>query len=251
MPPRDDGRIRLVYATSRLEDPIGRMLTDPLRQVLDAHSEVELTIWGPRLEALASHPRVRIAAARPRLRQVLRAVRARAFRHRPGAAAGRCVSSLQEQQQVPGVRRLRRGRRLLRHAGLQHLGRRRRDRACWCRTPMPPGCRASSGSSADHALRARIAENGRVHAEAHFHQRVTDREWMAQIAPLAARRADAPIGSPAASSGAAGGARPLATALRALNHAVRLGAKVGPVLRRKASRRPCIAPECTWQASGS
>jgi glycosyl transferase family 1 len=58
-PARDADRVQVVYATSRLRDPIGAVLARPLLRVLDEHPNVDVTIWGPRFPELDSHPRVR------------------------------------------------------------------------------------------------------------------------------------------------------------------------------------------------
>lgn len=58
-PSRNSQRVRLVYATSRLEDEIGLMLVKVMQEILAAYPQVEFTIWGPRLESLLRHPRVR------------------------------------------------------------------------------------------------------------------------------------------------------------------------------------------------
>lgn len=58
-PSRDPGRIRIVYATSRLQDSIGGDLAAPLRRILDTHPNVEVTIWGPQLAGLSGHACVR------------------------------------------------------------------------------------------------------------------------------------------------------------------------------------------------
>lgn len=231
-PPRDDGRIRIVYATSRLEDRIGRILSDPLRQILDAHPEVELTIWGPRHDALASHPRVRsLPLIRDYDKFFERFARERfdiGLAPLPDDEFHRCKSNNKFREYAAcGV------------AGVYS------DMPVYntCVAAGETGLLVANSDAAwvagidrlvrDHELRARIAKNARAYADSHFHQRVTDREWMAQIAPLAARRAERPALSHKASSGADAGARPFVTALRVLNHAVRLGAKAGPVLRRE------------------
>lgn len=58
-PPRSSQRIRLIYATARLEDEIGEMLVNSIQRVLNTFPQVELTIWGPQLKALQGQPGVR------------------------------------------------------------------------------------------------------------------------------------------------------------------------------------------------
>ena len=57
---RDVDRVHIVYATSRLNDPIGAVLVRPLLRVLEEHPQVDVTIWGPRFPELEAHPRVRV-----------------------------------------------------------------------------------------------------------------------------------------------------------------------------------------------
>ncbi|NJN93623.1 MAG: glycosyltransferase [Anaerolineales bacterium] len=58
-PPRTSQRVRLVYATARLEDEIGEMLVNSILRILNTFPQVELTIWGPQLKALQRQPGVR------------------------------------------------------------------------------------------------------------------------------------------------------------------------------------------------
>jgi glycosyltransferase involved in cell wall biosynthesis len=55
-PPRST--IKIVYATSRLQDRVGARLIEPLRGVLSRYPQAELTIWGGTLNELAIHPQV-------------------------------------------------------------------------------------------------------------------------------------------------------------------------------------------------
>lgn len=59
LPARNGNRIKLIYATARLEDEIGGMLVKTVLHVLDTFPQVELTIWGPQLKQLYRHPRIR------------------------------------------------------------------------------------------------------------------------------------------------------------------------------------------------
>jgi hypothetical protein len=61
-PARHRDRVRLVYATSRIQDSVGVALIAPLRRVLADHPDVDVTVWGPRLAELDGHPRVRYRA---------------------------------------------------------------------------------------------------------------------------------------------------------------------------------------------
>lgn len=58
-PRRDDGRVHIVYATSRQQDRIGAVLVQPLTRVLAEHANIDVTICGPRFRELEGHQRVR------------------------------------------------------------------------------------------------------------------------------------------------------------------------------------------------
>lgn len=221
----DTPPVKIVYATSRMEDRIGQMLIAPLRQVLDAHPEAELTVWGPRHPALAQHPQVR---SRPLIRDYdAFFTRFAAERFDIGLAPlpddefHRCKSNNKFREYAAcGM------------AGVYS------DMPVYttCVTPGETGLLAGNTPSAwvdaigrlldDAPLRRAIGRQARSYAAAHFNERTTDEQWMAQIAPLVAARPDAiPARRPVLAP------RPVATAFGVAKYAARLSTKVGPVLR--------------------
>jgi len=217
--------VKLVYATSRMEDRIGQMLIEPLRQVLDAHPDAELTVWGPRHPALSQHPQVR---SLPLIRDYdTFFAKFAAERFDIGLAPlpdddfHRCKSNNKFREYAAcGM------------AGVYS------DMPVYNAfvTDGQTGLLAANTPVAwveaigrlldDSGLRQAIGRRARSYAADHFNERVTDDQWMAQIAPLAMTRPGAvPAGRPAIAP------RPLATVLGVAKYAARLSTKVGPVLR--------------------
>jgi glycosyltransferase involved in cell wall biosynthesis len=59
LPPKHGQRLRIVYATSRLDDALVNLITPDLHQLLNAFPEqVELVFWGHHPPALRHHPQV-------------------------------------------------------------------------------------------------------------------------------------------------------------------------------------------------
>jgi len=186
LPVRDASRVRLVYATSRAQDRIGRLLTAPLRRALDKFPNTELTIWGPQLEGLSGHPRVRHLPHVADYDTFLSRFVAEAFdiglaplpddefhrsksnnKFREFAASG--VAGLYSDMVVYNT---------------------------WVKDGETgwlvadgdePWSAAIDRAIAGAEQRARIAVNAQRFAREHFNEGVTDREWMGAIEPLAAR----------------------------------------------------------------
>ena len=114
---RPPGPIKIVYATSRTQDALCEIFMPALARILGRYAgRVEAHFWGCRPPSPAGARRAAQCPA-PRLDLPIRPLPAaffpRRIRHRPGPLAGRRFLSLENQQQVPRVRRQRHRRHLL------------------------------------------------------------------------------------------------------------------------------------------
>ncbi len=223
--PRDRTKVRLVYATSRMEDRIGQMLIEPLRQVLDAHPQAELTVWGPRHPALSQHPQVRSLPLIRDYDTFFARFAAEQFdiglAPLPDDDFHRCKSNNKFREYAAcGM------------AGVYS------DMPVYNTfvTHGETGLLAASTPAAwveaigrlldDPQLRQAIGQRARSYAAEHFNERATDDQWMAQIGSRAsAHTADVPAARPTLAP------QPLATAFGVVKYAALLSTKVGPVLR--------------------
>jgi len=217
--------VKLVYATSRMEDRIGQMLIEPLRQVLDAHPEAELTVWGPRHQGLSEHPQVRSLPLIRDYDTFFARFAAEQFdiglAPLPNDEFHRCKSNNKFREYAAcGM------------AGVYS------DMPVYNTfvTHGETGLLAANHPAAwveaigrlldDAQLRVAMASRARSYAAQHFNERVTDDQWMVQIGSRASARPSAvAAGRPALAP------QPLATAFGVVKYAARLSTKVGPVLR--------------------
>jgi len=225
LPARDRTKVRLVYATGRMEDRIGQMLIEPLRQVLDAHPQTELTVWGPYHPALSEHPQVRSLPLVRDYDTFFAKFAAEQFdiglAPLPDDEFHRCKSNNKFREYaacgMAGVY----SDMSVYNTSVTH------GETGLLAANTPAAWVEAIGRLLDEpGLRQAIGQQARSYAAGHFNERATDDQWMAQIGPLAAARpTTVAVGTPALAP------RPLATALGLARYAGRLSTKVGPVLR--------------------
>lgn len=217
-----DAPLKLVYATSRSEDTVGRTVIAPLLQVLDASPQAQLTVWGPRHEALERHPRVR---SLPLIRDYDEFfTRFAAERFDIGLAPlpddefhrGKSNNKFREYASC-GIAGLYSDMSVY-NTSVQHevtgLLVANTD-AAWAA--------ALGRLIADEALRRGIAGRAREYARTHFNETITDTAWMGAIAGLAGRAR--PV------AGATGRGAPVEKIVGVARFVGRLTTKVAPVFR--------------------
>lgn len=225
LPARDRTKVRLVYATGRMEDRIGQMLIEPLRQVLDAHPHAELTVWGPRHPGLSQHPQVRSLPLIRDYDTFFARFAAEQFdiglAPLPDDQFHRCKSNNKFREYaacgMAGV-----------YSDMPVYNTFVTDGETGLLAANTPAAwvEAISRLLDQPELRHAIGQQARSYAADHFNERATDDQWMAQIGPLAVARPNtAPVAAPALAP------QPLATAFGVVKYAARLSTKIGPVLR--------------------
>lgn len=219
-PKRDPSQVRIVYATSRRADTVGQMLVQPLRQVLDRHPEVELTVWGPKHEGLSDHPQVRHRAVVADYDDFFAEFAAAGFdiglAPLPDDAFHRGKSNNKFREYAAcGIAGVYSNTPV--YNGWVVDG----DTGLLAENDEHAWVAAVSRLVTDGALRTAIGRRARDYARAHFNEAITDGTWMSQITSVE------PLDRPVVVAPAAAGSS--ATAM--LRHLGRLSGKALPVLR--------------------
>lgn len=221
-PERDPSRVKIVYATSRSADTVGRMLVGPLRHVLDRFPNAELTVWGPRKGGLADHPQVRSLPPIADYDEFFATFAAEGFdiglAPLPDDVFHRAKSNNKFREYaacgIAGV---------YSDLPVYNAWVTDGDTGLLAANDEPAWIEAVSRLVADAALRAAIGERARGYARAHFNETITDHTWLSHIT------AGPPAGRGAVSTPAAEASGSSAVAI--LGHVSRLSAKVLPVWR--------------------
>ena len=230
-PRRAADRVRIVYATNRKLDAIGRILVQPLLRVLEAFPQTEVTIWGPKFDELAHHPRVRhVPIVRDYERffsQFARQGFDIGLAPLPDQPFYRCKSNNKFREYaacgVAGVYSDMAVYNMSVEDGATGLLVENDERAWFA---------AIERLVSDERLRTRIARNATAYARDHWNEQATDREWMDMIEPLASRAGQRVNGARPSRSGV----HVMATALGLVGQTWLLGVKAAPALWRHGLR---------------
>ena len=205
---RPPGPIKIVYATSRTQDAMCEIFLPALARIASRYAgRVEVHFWGCRPPA-GCRPAER-PSARPGLpiRPFPAAFFPLRIRYRPGPLAGRGFLSLENQQQVPRVRRQRHCRHLLSHT--RSIPNRVEHEV----SGLLVANDAESWHDAivrlieDESLRTRIQRQARQYVREHYAQEKFERLFLEQIRGVLeavrrpSRAASAPAAGPSALPG--------------------------------------------------
>ena len=207
-PTRPPGPIKIVYATSRTQDPLCEIFWPALARILGRYAgpgrgpflglpSAEGSWEGERYRPSYS-PSFILPAQRPAprpdlpIRPLPAAFFPRRIRHRSGPLAGRRLLSLENQQQVPRVRRQRHRRHLFAQRRLFPLCRSTKSPACWCPTMPTDWHDAIERLIEDAALRTRIQQEARQYVREHYAQEKFEQLFLEQIRDVLSMPAESP-----------------------------------------------------------